>query len=244
MTKNFCISKSWDNILDKKVLDKTRELVSYITSQRRNYDEILPSDNEIFNALIQTDFENVRVLIIGQDPYPNKEDAHGLAFSKKTGELPQSLKNIFKEIEDDIGIKNDWGNLSYWSKQGVLLLNRALTIMKDGNKKNENKLLNLNLRLWKEFINEVLQKLTTRNKPLVIMLWGGPANRLFQIEKDEEYKAKNILILRSSHPSPLGYTKSNDKICAFKGCKHFSKCNEFLKSKGVKEVDWKTYKRN
>jgi len=239
-----CISESWDKVLDNSILEETKKNINLIKEKRKEFLEILPSDEDIFNALKYTNFENVKVLIIGQDPYPNKEDAHGLAFSKKTGELPVSLKNIFKEIEEDTGIKNTYGNLQNWADEGILLLNRSLTIMKDGVKKNESKLLKYNLKIWESLINEIITKLINRNKPLVIMLWGGPANNLFQREKDNELLNKKVCILRASHPSPLGcrQTLYDGEVNSFIGCKHFSKCNEFLKKNSTKPIDWNTCK--
>lgn len=207
-------------------------------------DEILPLEGEnsgIYHALKVTDFNDVKVLIIGQDPYPNRDDAHGLAFSKKSGGVPASLKNIFLEIENNTGVKNTSGNLIPWAKQGVLLLNRVLSFEK-------NLSLAKRLRFWEETVDIIIQKLLDRGKPLVVMLWGGPANsmEIFHISKDEEYKKKNIYILRSSHPSNMGNAKNTritieDKVIdAFMGCGHFSKCNVILQNAGLEPIDWST----
>lgn len=207
-------------------------------------DEILPLEGEnsgIYHALKVTDFNDVKVLIIGQDPYPNREDAHGLAFSKKSGGVPASLKNIFSEIENNTGVKNTSGNLIPWAKQGVLPLNRVLSFEK-------NLTLAKRLRFWEQTVNIIIQKLLDRQKPLVVMLWGGPANsmEIFHISKDEEYKKKNVYILRSSHPSNMGNAKNTKimvddvEVDAFMGCKHFSKCNEILKNAGLAPINWQT----
>ncbi len=239
------IAKSWLEALNKDEAQILKEKWDEIQKRRQAIDdEILPLEEEnsgIYNALKLSEFDKIKVLIIGQDPYPNKEDAHGLAFSKKTGGVPASLKNIFKEIEANTGIKNTNGNLLNWAKQGVLLLNRALSFEKTLT-------LTKRLRFWEDVVNIIIQKLLNRKKPLVVMLWGGPANtmEIFNIEKDEEYKKNGIYILRSSHPSNMGNAKNtrimvqNKEADAFMGCKHFSKCNEILKEAGITPVDWRT----
>ena len=239
------IGKSWAeafNIGEIKILKD-----AYDEIQKRRLEireEILPLEEEnsgIYNALKITDFNSVKVLIIGQDPYPNREDAHGLAFSKKTGGVPASLKNIFAEIENCTGVKNNCGNLQKWAKQGVLLLNRALSFEK-------NLTLNKRLKFWEKPVSIIIEKLLKRKTPLIVMLWGNSANtmEIFSVEKDKEYKKKNIHILRSSHPSNMGNAKNTRitineyEIDAFINCKHFSKCNEILKEAGIEPINWHT----
>ena len=213
-----------------------------ITENKRQSQEILPyegTDSGIYQALKMTPYDKVKVLIIGQDPYPNKEDAHGLAFSKLSGKIPASLKNIFEKILEDTGVKNSSGNLSPWAEQGVLLLNRALTFSKEESLATRNK-------FWLPVINIIINKLLDRKKPLIIILWGNPANDIeqFSFEKEEEYKKNNIFILRSSHPSNMGNAKNSTlkdgKIGAFSSVPNFRKTNELLKSMGEKEINWQT----
>lgn len=212
-----------------------------IEKLRKEY-QILPieADNSgILYALKITPLEKVKVVILGQDPYPNINNAHGLAFSNKTGKIPASLKNIFKEIKRDTGIENNNGNLTAWAKEGILLLNTTLTYSEKNNLKKR-------FQFWEEIVDDIINKLISRNKPLVIMLWGNSANILkqFPIEKDEEYFKKNILILRSSHPSNMGNANKtpimDGKVCAFIGCSHFSKCNKFLEGMGETSINWLT----
>jgi len=235
------IGESWFNILNKSEKECFINTINIINEKRKTQD-ILPYENKnsgVFYALKITPFDKVKVLIIGQDPYPNKEDAHGLAFSKMSGKIPASLKNIFEKIKEESGINNTSGNLSAWAKQGVLLLNRALTFSKEESLASRN-------RFWLPVINIILNKLLTRNQPLVIILWGNPANDIeqFSFDKEEEYKERNIFILRSSHPSNMGNAKNSDlkdgKIKAFTSVPNFSKTNQLLKACGEKEINWQT----
>lgn len=230
------IEKDWGKIKNLK------EKMTEVEKRRAEY-QILPVEGEnsgVLYALKITPLNNVKVLIFGQDPYPNINNAHGLAFSNKTGKIPASLKNIFTEIKRDTGVENNSGNLSAWAKEGVLLLNTALTF-------SEKNSLKKRFQFWEEVIDDIVNKLILRGKPLVIMLWGNSANMLkqFPIEKDEEYLNKNVLILRSSHPSNMGSANKtpimDGRVCAFTGCSHFSKCNDFLQKSGEKPVNWKTY---
>ncbi len=239
------IGKSWLDALNEDEIKTLKTKWDEIQKRRSEIqEEILPLEGDnsgIYYALKVTDFNNIKVLIIGQDPYPNREDAHGLAFSKKTGGTPASLKNIFCEIENNTKVKNTNGNLISWAEQGILLLNRALSFEKDLT-------LNKRLKFWKPAIDIIINKLLKRNAPLVVMLWGGPANtmEIFPIDKDEEYKKNDIYILRSSHPSNMGNAKNtriivgNKEVDAFIGCGHFSKCNEILNMKNKEPIMWGT----
>ena len=235
------IGNSWYDILtqDEKACFKEKYL---LIEEKRKSQEVLPYEAEnsgIYHALKITPFDKVKVLIMGQDPYPNKEDAHGLAFSKLSGKIPASLKNIFEKIKEDTGVNNSSGNLTPWAKQGVLLLNRALTFSKEETLASRNK-------FWLPIIDIIINKLIERKKPLVIILWGNPANDIeqFSFNKEDEYKKNNIYILRSSHPSNMGNAKNNTlkdgKIGAFTTTPNFKKTNEILKSFGEKEIDWQT----
>ena len=235
------IGEAWFNALNKNEQDCFIEKYN-IVEEKRKTQEILPYENEhsgIFYALKLTPFDKVKVLIIGQDPYPNKDDAHGLAFSKFSGKTPASLKNIFEKIKQDTGINNTSGNLTPWAEQGVLLLNRALTFSKDESLASRN-------RFWLPVIDIIINKLLERDKPLVIILWGNPANDIqqFSFEKEDGYKNKNIFILRSSHPSNMGNAKNSElkegKIKAFTCVPNFANTNQILKSCGEKEIIWQT----
>ena len=208
-----------------------------------------PRQDEIFNAFEGLKPQDVKVLIIGQDPYPDEAKAHGLAFSYRDGSIPadDSLRNIFHKIKDDLGIDNTHTNLSAWKEQGVLLLNTALTFAPNNQ--------DFHIKAWKDFINQVISKLlkvkTEYKQPLVIMLWGAKANELKtlaykEIKQEADYQEKYLFIriLRSSHPSNnyQACTKSicDGKIPAFKDTnyKPFKECNEFLKANGINEIRW------
>jgi len=235
------IGESWYEALSQSERNCFEEKYMVVSEKRKNQ-EILPYEAEnsgIYHALKTTPFDKVKVLIIGQDPYPNKEDAHGLAFSKLSGKIPASLKNIFEKIKEDTGVSNVSGNLTPWAKQGVLLLNRALTFSKEES-------LAIRNKFWLPVINIIINKLIERKKPLIIILWGNPANDIeqFSFEKEEEYKKNNIYILRSSHPSNMGNAKNSSlkdgKIGAFSTTPNFRKTNELLLSLGEKEINWQT----
>lgn len=235
------IGDSWFNILNSDERKCFEEKFSTSNSKRKSQ-EILPYENEnsgIYYALKVTPFDKVKVLIIGQDPYPNKEDAHGLAFSKKSGKIPASLKNIFAKIKEETGVNNTSGNLTPWAKQGVLLLNRALTFSKEESLASRNK-------FWQPVIDIIIEKLISREKPLIIILWGNPANDIpqFSFDLEEEYKKQNVFILRSSHPSNMGNAKNSElkegRIKAFTSANNFSKTNNILKSLNEQEINWQT----
>lgn len=235
------IGESWYNVLSEEERNCFEEKFKIVSEKRKEH-EILPYEAEnsgIYHALSITPFDKVKVLIMGQDPYPNKEDAHGLAFSKLSGKIPASLKNIFEKIKEDTGVNNVSGNLTPWAKQGVLLLNRALSFSK-------NESLAVRNKFWLPVINIIINKLLERKKPLIIILWGNPANDIeqFSFEKEAEYKKNNIYILRSSHPSNMGNAKNSvlkdGKIGAFTSTPNFKKTNEILSSLGEMEINWQT----
>ena len=235
------IGDSWYNVLSETERSCFEEKFLQ-TEEKRKTQEILPYEAEnsgLYHALKITPFDKVKVLIIGQDPYPNKEDAHGLAFSKLSGKIPASLKNIFEKIKEDTGVNNLSGNLTPWAEQGVLLLNRALSFSKEESLAKRNK-------FWLPVIDIIINKLIERKKPLIIILWGNPANDIeqFSFDKENDYKKNNIFILRSSHPSNMGNAKNSvlkdGKIGAFTSTPNFRKTNEILKSLGEKEINWQT----
>lgn len=208
-----------------------------------------PSQSEIFNAFEGLKPQDVKVLIIGQDPYPDEAKAHGLAFSYKNESMPadDSLNNIFEKIESELKIKNKCTNLTSWKKQGVLLLNTALTYTKEESSDKY-------IKLWQPFVSQIINKLLSTKNPLVIMLWGRAANEIKQFAykgktKEEIYTKEypNILILRSSHPSNnyQACTKPiyNGELSAFKDSrfKPFKECNEFLQAHNIDAINWSTY---
>lgn len=180
-----------------------------------------PDYDNIFNAFKYSSYEDIKVVILGQDPYHGYNQAHGLSFSVLCEKLPPSLKNIYKEMSNDLGVevKQD-GNLDYLAKQGVFLLNTILTVRDATPMSHKDK-------GWEIFTDNVIKYLNDRKKPMVFILWGAPASK-----KASMITNPNHLILTSSHPSPLGAYRG------FIGSKPFSKTNEFLKSNNIKEITW------
>ena len=174
------------------------------------------------SALDITDYNDVKVVILGQDPYHGIGEANGLAFSVNDGvKIPPSLKNIYKELHDDLGVEiPNTGNLESWAKEGVLLLNSVLTVEKDKPASHKN-------IGWETFTDSIIKKLNERDKPIVFILWGN-----FAKSKKELITNPKHLVLTSSHPSPFSVNYG------FFGSKPFSKTNEFLRRNGIKEIDW------
>ena len=182
-----------------------------------------PPKNLIFEAFNSCSFDNLKVVIIGQDPYHGDGEANGLCFSVNEGIAnPPSLKNIFKEIENDVGFAKKNGNLQRWASQGVLLLNATLTVEKD--RANSHKNLG-----WKIFTDAVIEKINAEKKDIVFLLWGN-----FAKNKGKKIDRNKHLVLESGHPSPL----SANKKMWFLEKKQFSHTNVFLKSRGISEIDW------
>lgn len=213
----------WDEILkDEFEKNYYLELRQKLINEYRTQ-QIFPNMYDIFNAMKLTSYDNVKCVIIGQDPYHNIGQAHGLSFSVRKGITPPpSLVNIFKEIRDDVGIDNlgKHGELTKWAESGVLLLNSVLTVR--ANQARSHHGLG-----WEEFTTDVIKILNEREKPMVFMLWGGDAKA-----KQKFIKNPNHLVLKAAHPSPLSAYNG------FFGCKHFSQANEFLKAHGMSEIDW------
>lgn len=201
-----------------------RELEAFLASEKDFGAEVYPPLDLIFNAFCQTPFEQVKVVIIGQDPYHGAGQAHGLSFSVMKGiSQPPSLQNIFKELEDDLGIlPPNHGCLIEWAKQGVMLLNATLTVRSSEPKSHFGK-------GWERFTDRVVELLSERKDPVVFILWGKSAAEKFEpICKS----ALHHLALKAPHPSPFSAHGG------FFGCKHFSKTNEFLKKVGKRPIDW------
>ena len=207
------ITKNWANLLKDEFSKPYFKSLQEFLENEYSTKTIYPEMGNIFNALNATKYEDVKVVIIGQDPYHEPNQAHGLAFSVQDGiQLPPSLVNIYKEIESDLNIKcNPSGNLMRWAKQGVLLLNTSLTVRRAQANSHRGK-------GWETFTNEIIKLLSKREDPMVFILWGSNAQS-FAPEI-----SKHHLILKAPHPSPLSAYRG------FFGCKHFSKTNEFLKT--------------
>ena len=183
---------------------------------------IYPPSDEIFNAFHFTPLNEVKVLLLGQDPYHNVNQAHGLSFSVKPGQdIPPSLQNIYKELNEDLGcyIPNN-GYLVKWARQGVLLLNTVLTVRAHQANSHQG-------HGWEKFTDAVINAVNAQDRPIVYLLWGAPAQRKIPMLTNPKH-----LILKAPHPSPLSAYRG------FFGCRHFSKCNEFLKANGVAPIDW------
>ena len=209
--------KNWKNLLaEEKAKDYFKKIITEIELQRSAGKTIFPNNSDIFNAFKLTPFEDVRVVIIGQDPYHGIGQAHGLAFSVLDGvPKPPSLVNIFKEIRDDLKVEiPESGNLTFWAQQGVFLLNSCLSVVKD--QAGSHSQLG-----WQKFTDQVIKILSEHKENLVFMLWGS-----FAISKKELISDKH-LVLTAPHPSPLSAYRG------FLGCKHFSKANEYLKDQSI-----------
>ena len=216
------IGNEWDNLLkDEFQKEYYRKLRATLANEYKTQ-TIYPDMYDIFNALKYTSYSDVKAVIIGQDPYHGEGQAHGLCFSVKKGvEAPPSLKNIFKEIEDELNIKPpSHGCLTDWAEQGVLLLNAVLTVR--ASLANSHKNIG-----WETFTDKIISILNEREKPIVFLLWGANARKKAELITNPVHK-----ILECAHPSPLSAYNG------FFGCGHFKKCNDFLKESGEKEIDW------
>lgn len=217
------IGNSWDKLL-KEEFEKEyfKELMSFIKNEYK-CKTIYPKQNEVFNAFRYTNYDDVKVVILGQDPYHGPNQAEGLSFSVSNTVLkPPSLKNIFKELESDLGIHFPESNsLKPWAKEGVLLLNAVLTVEEHMPTSHKDK-------GWEAFTDNVIKILNQKEEPVVFILWGSYARN-----KKDLITNPNHLIIESPHPSPFSARTG------FFGSKPFSKTNEFLKSKGLKEINWR-----
>ncbi len=217
------IGNEWDGLLAEEFRKdyylRLREFLKAEYSSRN----IFPPMNDIFNALRYTSYNDVRAVILGQDPYHGMGQAHGLCFSVKKGvQPPPSLQNIFKELNADLGIAPpNHGELTEWAKSGVLLLNTALTVREGQANSHRN-------QGWEILTDHVIELLNQREAPIVFLLWGGNARA-----KAKLITNRNHLVLQCAHPSPLSAYNG------FFGCRHFSKCNDFLVSHGMTPIDWR-----
>lgn len=183
---------------------------------------IYPPSGDIFSALDHTSIKDVKIVLLGQDPYHEEGQAHGMSFSVRPGiKIPPSLQNMYKELHEELGlyIPNN-GYLEKWANQGVLLLNTCLTVRSGAANSHKGK-------GWEQFTDAIIKAVNEQDRPIVYMLWGKPA----QMKKSMLNNPKH-LILEAPHPSPLSAYRG------FFGCKHFSKCNEFLVNNGLSPIDW------
>ncbi|CAM4297911.1 uracil-DNA glycosylase [Gillisia limnaea] len=217
------IHKSWKKVL-KSEIEKPyfQELVEFVNEEYQEY-ICFPEKDSIFEAFNRATFENVKVVILGQDPYHGPNQAHGLSFSVlEEAKIPQSLKNIYKEIEADLGNHSAInGNLEHWADQGVLMLNAVLTVRahEAGSHKKKG---------WEKFTDRVIEIISEEKEEVVFMLWGGPAQK--KATKIDGFKH---LVLNSGHPSPLSAIRGH-----WFGNKHFSKTNEYLIAHGKTPIRW------
>jgi len=216
------LEKSWNTYLSTELeKDYMISLKNFLNGERQDY-LVYPKEEEAFNAFNKTPFNKLKIVLLGQDPYHGEGQAHGLSFSvPKEVKTPPSLINIFKEIENDLNIKNHGkGDLTKWAEQGVLLLNSTLTVRKNMAGSHQNK-------GWEQFTDKVISTISSKKEGVIFLLWGKFAQKKQKlIDKSKHH------ILMSSHPSPLSSYRG------FLGCKHFSECNKILKKENKTEINW------
>src|SRR5689334_19964351 len=217
------LEKSWHHKLSEEI-DKPylKILKEFLEKEKEDKHLIFPPEPLIFNAFLQTPFDAVKVVLLGQDPYHGPGQAHGLSFSVPDGvKPPPSLMNMFKELHDDCGIPiPKKGNLEKWARQGVLLLNATLTVQANVAGSHQGK-------GWEKFTDAVIKTISDKKKGVVFLLWGN-----FAKKKAELIDQSKHFVLTAAHPSPLAGG-------AFFGCRHFSKTNELLKQQGLEPIDWR-----
>ncbi len=218
------IEKSWlKNLQDEFQKPYFQELKEFLVKEIKSGKKVFPPPNQIFSAFDFCPFNKVKVVILGQDPYHGTDQAHGLCFSvNKQIAIPPSLKNIYKEIHDDLGFAiPSHGNLESWARQGILLLNNTLTVQKSNPMSHAGK-------GWEEFTDKVIQEISDKKEGVVFLLWGKHAQT-----KGQNIDRTKHSVLTAPHPSPFSAHSG------FFGCQHFSKTNEILKKLGEKTIDWK-----
>ncbi len=216
------IANDWLPVLEPEFKKEYYKQLFYFVKKEYETRQIFPPAEDIFNAFHVTPFHKVKVLLLGQDPYHNIGQAHGMSFSVLPGqEIPPSLQNIYKELETDCNcyIPNN-GYLKKWADQGVLLLNTVLTVRAHQANSHRQK-------GWEEFTDAVIRAVNEIDRPVVHLLWGRPAGEKAKILNNQKH-----LVLTAPHPSPLSAYRG------FFGCKHFSKANEFLIKNGLEPIDW------
>lgn len=217
------IQNDWtDTIKDEFKKTYYQELINFVKNEYSKT-VVYPSSDDIFNAFHSTPLNRVKVLLLGQDPYHNEHQAHGMSFSvlPEQKDIPPSLKNIYKELSDDLGCSiPSNGYLKKWADQGVLLLNTVLTVRAHQANSHQGK-------GWEQFTDAVIRAVNEEDRPIVYFLWGKPAQSKIHMLTNPKH-----LILKAPHPSPLSAYRG------FFGCKHFSKANEFLIANGIEPIDW------
>jgi len=216
------IGNDWDHKLNVVwTSDGFKKFITLINNEYKNK-IIFPEKSNVFNALKLTPYKNVKVVIVGQDPYHGVGEAHGLSFSVQKGiKIPPSLKNIYQELESDLGIKPaEYGDLTKWAQEGVLLLNAVLTVEKDKPASHQGK-------GWELLTDFIIKKLNEKEEPIVFILWGN-----FARSKKVFITNKKHLVIESTHPSPFSARNG------FFGSKPFSKTNNFLLKNNIKPIDW------
>ena len=216
------ITKEWDEILSEEFASAEYLALREFLKAEYSTRTIYPSMYDIFNSLKFTSFDNLKVVLLGQDPYHNQGQAMGLSFSVPKGvQIPPSLVNIYKELQTELGITpKETGDLTGWAKQGVLLLNAVLTVREHQANSHKGK-------GWEFFTDAIIKKISDKKEHLVFLLWGGNAR-----SKKPLIDAKKHLILECAHPSPLSAYNG------FFGCGHFIKTNEYLIKHGIQPIDW------
>ncbi len=223
MSKGVDIEEGWGKALQAFFETDTWERLSFFVREEYKNKKVYPEPKNIFKAFWLTPFDDVRVVILGQDPYHGPKQAEGLCFSVPEGvPVPPSLQNIYKEIESDVGIKKDFtnGHLEGWARQGVFLLNAILTVVASSPASHKEK-------GWEDFTDFVIKTISEKREHVVFILWGNYAR-----SKRTLIDTHKHLVLEAPHPSPFSAYNG------FFGCKHFSKCNEYLKIHSKKEIDW------
>lgn len=221
------VKTNWKPVLEKalKHYDKIEPNLLKEKEDFEGLSEIYPKNEDIFSCFNYFDKEELKVIILGQDPYHQPNQAHGLSFSVQDEiKIPPSLKNIFKEMSNDIsGDIPISGNLEYLAEQGVLLLNNTFTVRQSAP--------NSHLKIWKGFTNYLIKEILKTKKDIIFLLWGGNAKKIMECIPDD--KIKNNYFLTANHPSPLSANRGG-----WFGCKHFSKTNEILKEQGKSKIKW------
>ncbi|MCW6653923.1 uracil-DNA glycosylase [Aerococcaceae bacterium NML201296] len=214
---------TWKDVLSEEKQQPYFQAVRQYEAQRRQVATVYPAPNQVFNALKQTEYDQVKVVILGQDPYHGPGQAHGLSFSVPSGiPFPPSLQNIFKELCDDIGCAMpNSGDLTAWAKQGVLLLNTVLTVERGQAHSHKDK-------GWEQFTDKVISVLNERSTPIIFVLWGRPAQMKRQLITNPQH-----VILSAPHPSPLSAYRG------FFGSKPFSTINRYLSNWQTDTIDWR-----
>ncbi|MEZ9057075.1 uracil-DNA glycosylase [Vibrio pelagius] len=218
-------SQTWQKIIRQQESQAYFQHINdFVEKQRQDGKVIYPPQEQVFSAFDMTPFEDVRVVILGQDPYHGAQQAHGLAFSVLPGvKIPPSLRNMYKELADDIEgfVPPTHGYLASWAKQGVLMLNTVLTV-EEGKAHSHAKCG------WEAFTDHIIAQLNERNEPIIFLLWGAHAQKKGQAIDESKH-----FVLNAPHPSPLSARRG------FFGCKHFSQTNQLLKSQNLSVIDWR-----